>query len=323
MDVHRSFAQIAVVEDGICRDEGRIGVRPEELRAWAAGLRPDDEIALEATTNSDAIATMLRPLVRRVVVSNPRKTRAIAEAKVKTDKVDARILAQLLRTDFLPEAWIAPKEIRDLRSLLRHRASLVRVRTSLKNRIHAVLADEGLKADGETLWSDKGQAWLATVSLRPMHRSVVDDCCGLLDAVAIPIARLEADTHRLAKDDPRVDALCQLRGVGVLTAMTLVSEIGDISRFATARKLCAWAGLIPTVRNSDTKVRHGHITKAGPAAVRWILAEASYQARLFPPFAQPFESIAKRRGRRIANVAISRKLLCRCFHILKAVEAAR
>jgi transposase len=197
------------------------------------------------------------------------------------------------------------------------------VRTALKNRIHAVLADEGLKADGETLWSDKGQAWLATVSLRPMHRSVVDDCCGLLDAVAIPIARLEADTHRLAKDDPRVDALCQLRGVGVLTAMTLVSEIGDISRFATARKLCAWAGLIPTVRNSDTKVRHGHITKAGPAAVRWILAEASYQARLFPPFAQPFESIAKRRGRRIANVAISRKLLCRCFHILKAVEAAR
>ena len=104
MDVHRSFAQIAVVEDGLCRDEGQIGVKPEDLRAWAAEfLRPDDEVALEATTNSDAIAVMLRPLVHRVVVSNPRKTRAIAEAKVKTDKVDARILAQLLAADFCPE----------------------------------------------------------------------------------------------------------------------------------------------------------------------------------------------------------------------------
>jgi transposase len=93
MHVHRSFAQIAVVEDGLCRDEGRIGVKPEDLREWATTLEPDDEIALEATTNSDAIATMLRPLAARVVVSNPRKTRAIAEAKVKTNKVDARILA--------------------------------------------------------------------------------------------------------------------------------------------------------------------------------------------------------------------------------------
>ena len=90
MDVHRSFAQIAVVEDGLCRDEGRIGVKPEEIRAWAETLRPDDQVALEATTNSDAIAMLLGPLVARVVVSNPRKTRAIAEAKVKTDKVDAR-----------------------------------------------------------------------------------------------------------------------------------------------------------------------------------------------------------------------------------------
>jgi hypothetical protein len=102
MDVHRAFAQIAVVEDGLCRDDGSIGIRPEDLRAWAATLERDDEIALEATTNSDAIATMLRPLVARMVVSNPRKTRAIAEAKVKTDKVDARILAQLLRPIFCP-----------------------------------------------------------------------------------------------------------------------------------------------------------------------------------------------------------------------------
>jgi len=102
MDVHREFAQLAVLEDGRLRDEGKIGVTPEALRAWAERLHSDDQVALEATGNSDAIANLLIPLVGRVVVSNPSKTRAIAEAKVKTDKVDARILAQLLAADFLP-----------------------------------------------------------------------------------------------------------------------------------------------------------------------------------------------------------------------------
>ena len=141
MDVHRSFARVAVVEDGVCRDEGRIGVRPEDLRAWALEfLEPDDEVALEATTNSDAIAVMLRGVVGRVVVSNPRKTRAIAEAKVKTDKVDARILAQLLAADFLPEAWVADDRTRRRRRLVAQRTHLVRQRTRLKNRVHAILS---------------------------------------------------------------------------------------------------------------------------------------------------------------------------------------
>jgi transposase len=133
MDVHRGFAQLAVVEDGLVRDEGRIGVRPEALRTWASELRPDDEVALEATGNSDAIATLLTPLVARVVVSNPSKTRAIAEAKVKTDKVDARILAQLLAADFLPPVWLPDDRTRSLRRQVMRRAHVVRQRTRLKN----------------------------------------------------------------------------------------------------------------------------------------------------------------------------------------------
>ena len=140
LDVHRSFAQVAVVEDGLLRDEGRIGVRPEDLRAWAATLRPDDQVALEATTNSDAIAALLSPLVARVVVSNPRKTRAIAEAKVKTDKVDARILAQLLAVDFLPETWVADDQTRRRRRLVARRMHLVKQRTRLKNQVHGILS---------------------------------------------------------------------------------------------------------------------------------------------------------------------------------------
>jgi hypothetical protein len=140
MDVHREFAQLAVVEDGLVRDEGRIAVTPEALREWAASLNPDDQVALEATGNSDAIANLLAPLVGRVVVSNPSKTRAIAEAKVKTDKVDARILAQLLAADFLPPVWLPDERTRSLPRQVTRRAHIVRARTRLKNQVHAILA---------------------------------------------------------------------------------------------------------------------------------------------------------------------------------------
>ena len=140
MDVHRSFAQIAVVEDGICRDEGRVGVTAEALPEWAAPMAPGAADVLEATTNSDAIVMLLTPLVARVVVSNQRKTRAVAEAKVKTDKVDARILAQLLAADFLPPVWLPDDRIRMLRRLVHRRTHLVRQRTRLQNQVQAILA---------------------------------------------------------------------------------------------------------------------------------------------------------------------------------------
>jgi transposase len=170
--------------------------------------------------------------------------------------VDAATLAQLLRADLLPEAWIASQATRDLRDLLRHRAALVRLSTCLKNRVHTVLADRGIGED-RGLWTGPGRAWLADLELPSIPRAIVEDCCGLLDALATPIARLEREIYGLAKPDPRVQALMGLPGIGRLTAMTLVAEIGDIARFPTARKLCAWAGLTPQVRNSDRKVRHG------------------------------------------------------------------
>jgi transposase len=144
--------------------------------------------------------------------------------------VDAATLAQLLRADLLPEAWIAPRQVRDLRALLRHRAALVRLSTSCKNRVHAVLADRGVRED-QSLWTGSGRAWLAGLGLPPTPRGIIEDCCGLLDALATPIVRLEREIAALAKPDPRVQALMALPGVGKLTAMTLVAEIGDIGRF--------------------------------------------------------------------------------------------
>jgi transposase len=252
---------------------------------------------------------------------HPSRCKAIASARLKNDKVDARTPAQLLRADLLPEAWIAPQATRDLRALLRHRATLVRLSTSCKNRVHAVLADRGIGED-RGLWTGPGRAWLADLELPPIPRAIIDDCGGLLDALATPIARLEREIHALAKPDSRVQALMGLPGVGKLTAMTLVAEIGDIARFPTARKLCAWAGLTPQVRNSDRKVRHGHITKQGSPWVRGILQEAAQTAKRHPMFATTYAQLAHRRGNNIATVAIARRLLARSFHILKQLEAA-
>ena len=210
--------------------------------------------------------------------------------------------------------------MRDLRALLRHRARLVRYGTSLKTRIHAVLADQGIRVEVPRLWTGPGRAWLDALDLPSLQREIVKDLLVVLGALMVRVKRLERDIRDLAEPDERVTALQKLPGIGLLSAMTLVAEIGDIDRFATARKLCAWAGLTPQVRNSDRTIRHGHITKQGSAWVRWVLGEAAQVAKSKPPFSMTYASIAKRRGNNIATIAVARKMLARCFHILKEVN---
>jgi Transposase IS116/IS110/IS902 family len=162
----------------------------------------------------------------------------------------------------LPEAWIAPQPVRQLRALLRHRASLVRLGTQLRNRIHAVAADFGYDRPG-SYWTGPGRGWLAELDLPPVSREIVTDCLASIDALAPLIERLDGELHQRAKADQRVKVLKTLPGVGEFTALVLLAEVGDIGRFASARKLASWAGLTPTVRGSDLTVRHGHIWKAG------------------------------------------------------------
>ena len=224
-------------------------------------------------------------------------------------------MAQLLRADLLPEAWIAPPEVRQLRALLRHRVQLVRLRTLLRNRIHAVLADHGHDRPGGC-WSGLGRAWLASLELPAVSREVIEDDLALIDALQQPIDRLDWEVHQRAKADPRVKVLTQLPGVGPFTALIILAETGDVSRFGSARKLAAWAGLTPTVRGSDRTVRHGHISKQGSAWLRWILCEAAQTAKRHPEFAASYQAIARRRGKKIATTAIARKLLTRAYHLL-------
>lgn len=246
---------------------------------------------------------------------HPTRCKAIAAARLKNDKVDAAILGQLLRADLLPEAWIAPPATRQLRALLRHRAGVVRLRTLLRNRIHAVLADFGYDRAG-SYWSGVGRDWLATLALPQVSRDIVEDCLALIDGLDCLVDRLDAEVHQRAKADPRVKLLTTLPGIGEFTALVILAEVGDLTRFGSARKLASWAGLTPTVRGSDLVVRHGHISKQGSAWLRWILCEAAQTAKRHPDFAGTYQAISKRRGKKIATTAIARKLLTRAYHLL-------
>jgi transposase len=236
---------------------------------------------------------------------------------------DRLLLAALSRR--LPRArWAAffvTPAVRQLRVLLRHRIQLVRLRTLLRNRIHAVLADHGQDRAGGC-WSGPGRDWLAGLDLPAASRQVIEDCLGLIDALQAPIDRLDAQVRAHAKADPRVSVLTRLPGVGPLTAPVILAEIGDIGRFGSARKLAAWAGLTPTVRGSDRTVRHGHISKQGSTWLRWILCEAAQTAKRSPEFAATHQAITRRRGKNIATTAVARKLLTRAYHLIAAVDNA-
>jgi transposase len=319
MDVHRAFAQIAVVEDGLCRDEGQIGVTPEALRAWADTLEPDDEVALEATGNSDAIANLLMGRVARVVVSNPKKTRAIAEAKVKTDKVDARILAQLLGADFLPPVWLPDDRTRRLRRMVARRTHLVRQRTRLKNQVHAILARNlAPTCPVSDLFGNAGRHWLGQQVLPVDERRSVEALMRQLDFHGDELRIVDRDLAVEALQDPAVARLMTIPGIDAIVAMSIVAAVGDFSRFPSPDRLVSYMGLNPKVRQSGSAPAvHGRITRAGRAHARGMLVEAAWSAARAPgPLRAFYKRINARRGFQVAVVATARKLTVLCWHLV-------
>jgi len=194
LDVHRDFAQVAIWQGGQVRQAGTFATTPEGVREFAAGLGPADEVALEATGNTWAIATLLACRAGRVVVSNPAKTRAIAEAKVKTDKVDAEILAQLLAADYLPSVWLPDAETNALRRQVLRRAHIVRQRTRLKNQVHAILARNLVpRCPAADLFGIKGRAWLAAQDLPPDEQAAASALLRQLDFHGQELALIDTD----------------------------------------------------------------------------------------------------------------------------------
>jgi transposase len=317
IDVHRKRSQVAVVDEcGKVLANRNVPNGVEPILGVIGGLPPGTPAAFEAAFGTGWLVELLEDYGFAPHLVHSLRCKAIASARLKNDKAGAAILAQLLRADLLPEAWIAPPQVRQLRALLRHRVALVRLRTLLRNRIHAIVADYGYDRPGGGYWSGPGRAWLASLPLPAVSRELVEDDLGLIGALEGRIERLDWEVHQRARSDPRVKVLTQLPGVGPFTALVILAEVGDVSRFGPARKLASWAGLTPTVRGSDRVAHYGHISKQGSVLLRWALCEAAQTAKRSPQFAASFQAIARRRGKKIATTAVARKLLTRAWHLL-------
>jgi transposase len=269
IDVHRKRSQVAVVtDDGQVEFNRNVVNGSQPMLRLIGGLPAGTPVAFEAACGQGWLTGLLEDYGFDPHMVHPLRCKAIASARLKNDKAGAAILAQLLRAGLLPEAWIAPQPVRQLRALLRHRASLVRLGTQLRNRIHAVAAGHGHDR-AASYWTGPGRGWLAGLDLPPVSREIITGCLAFTGALAPQIDRPDGEVRARAGADPRVKVLTALPGAGQFTALVMLAEIGDITRFASARKLAGWAGLTPAVRGSDLTVRHGHISGQGPAQQRW------------------------------------------------------
>ena len=326
LDVHKRVVQAAILSDkGDVLLEERFDCSREALEDFVKRrLEKEDVIALEATTNTWGVVDVLAPLVKRVVVSNPMKTKAIAEAKVKTDKVDAVVLAQLLRTDFLPDVWRPNQHTRELRHLTTRRASLISDRTRLKNRLHAVLHQRLIHCPEKNLFSKKGLAWLKALPLDAAGRATLDSDLALLDSVEKQLTALQPTIAAKARPDERTKLLMSLPGVDVTVAVALLGALGDVSRFPTGDAAASYLGLVPSTYQSADNTYHGRITKQGSAHARWLLVQAAQHVAKHPgPLGNFFRKLAARKSRNVAIVAVARKLVVIAWHMLKKNEPYR
>ena len=328
IDIHKHYLMIGGIDA-----QQRIVLPPRkvELHRWldwaAANLRTTDAVVLEATTNAWTIYDQVVKLVGRAVVVHPAKVKLIAEARVKTDRVDVLTLAKLLRADMLPEVWVPPTHVRDLRALLSHRRRLVVLQTTAKNRLQSVLHRLNLKPPKGELFAHKQRGWWDELELSTTERLRVDQDLATLAHVKAQIQTVDAELRRLSTSEEwaeQVPYLVQLPGIGLLTAMTLLGAVGDITRFGSAKQLVGYAGLGAGVHASGKTHRDKGITKQGRRDLRFVMVEAARAAvQTHPYWKREYEQLARRIGEAKAVVAIARKLLIVVWHVLMAKSADR
>ncbi len=326
LDIHKRVVQACVLDQaGQCVAQHRFNLTRHSLLEFAQQqLTADDRVAVEATTNTWAVVALLKPHVAEVVVSNPLATKAIASAKIKTDKVDARVLAQLLRCDFLPRVWEPDQATQEIRRLTSRRASLVSDRTTVKNRLHSVLAQRLLTYAGPDLFAKAGLAWLHALAIDPEGRQLLDSDLRLLASVETEITHIEKMLIPKAYTDPRVKLLMTLPGVDYTVAQTVIAALGDIGRFPDGDHAAAYLGLVPSTKQSADRCYHGPITKHGNGHARWLLVQAAQHVGKHPgPLGVFFRRLAKRKNRNVAVVAVARKLVTIAWHLLTKNEPYR
>ena len=318
IDLHRRHSVIVRQTDAgerlsavrILNDPDSLALRLEE-----AGEHP--EVVLEATYGWYWAVDALQAAGATVHLAHPLGVKGFRYRRVKNDVRDASDLADLLRMNRLPEAWIAPPATRELRELVRYRAKLVALRSGLKAQAHAVLAKAGVLIAVSDLFGVEGRQRLARVPLGAAYAQRVSSLLELIDVLDTHERRFAEQIAGQLRGHRGYEAIQQLPGVGPVLGAVFVAEIGDVHRFADPSRLCSWAGLTPQHRESDTVVRRGHITKQGSKLVRWAAVEAIQRQPAGTKISVDRKRIESRRGKNIAKVAAARKLLILVYYGLR------
>jgi len=311
VDAHRSSSQITVVDErGHVLKRKRVPSTGAGVRSALGRYRQPLKSVLEASYCWGPMYDWLDEVSQEVILAHPAKVRAIAEARIKTDKIDSEMLAHLLRADLIPEAYAPSREVRAVKRVLRQRLFLVRVRTMLKNRVTALLAQHGIERPAVSdLFGRKGLAWLQGVDLPwPDDRLLAEDL-DLVEVLNARIASTEDLIRDLAEGDEAVGWLKSVPGIGKFFSVLVRYEVDAITRFRSPKKFASYTGLVPSTYASGDRQVHGRLTKQGNKHLRWALVEAVTPAICHSPWLRRYyERIKRRRGAKDARTATARKL---------------
>jgi transposase len=325
MDLHRRRSVLVrMTEDGRKLETARIDNSPAALRTVMTRAGSSPQVVVEATYGWYWAADTLAAAGAEVHLAHPLGVKAFSYRRVKNDVRDAIDLADLLRMGRLPEAWIAPQPVRQLRELTRYRIKLVRSRSSGKDQVHAVLAKLGIPVPCSDLFGAYGSAWLDGLKLPQPYGGKVTSLRQLISWLTAEVTMLDEVIADFLGDWPPYQAVLKLPGIGPVLAAVIIAEIGDVSRFPSPGHLCSWAGLTPRHRESDVKVARGHISKQGSPILRWAMVEAIQHQPAGSPPRELKDAITARRGeeaRNIAKTAAARKLLTCVYYAMRDGEA--
>jgi len=325
LDIHKHYVMVGGMN---APQEWVIRPRRVEMaffHTWAvSNLVPGDAVVIETTTNVWDIYDIVAPLVTRTVVAHARAVRQIAEARVKTDTEDIKRLLRLLIADIVPEVWVPPAHVRELRGLIAYRNRLVKTSTMVRNRLHSLLHRHNLILPESGL---RDREWWKAQTFSTLEKLQVHQELDLLEQVEHSRAEVDNELAKMSTGKvwgQQAARILQLPGLGVIVTMTILGAIGDITRFDSPKKLVGYAGLGAGVHDSGKEHRDKGITKSGRKELRWALVEAAWRAvRMSPIWKARFEALKKRKGASKAIVAIARKLLVVVWHVLSGEETDR
>jgi transposase len=325
IDLHKSFGYWTLLDSSKKKIfQGKIPTTKNDTLLALHNLPVDThdiQAGIEPVSQWGWFAEVLESKGVEVTLIDPSKTKLIAASKLKHDKVDSEIIADLLRTDFVAKAYLAPQEVRDLRELVRWRMFFVKMRRGFKNRCHSILWKHGLESPLSDLFGKRGREWIKKQEFHKMYREEIESLLHMIDTLNIQITSLDLLVKEKAGQDERAMLLTTIPGIAEPTALTIVAEVGDFERFKSPEQLASYAGLVSSSRSSGGKLRFGHITKRGSPYLRSIMVEASCQVRPKSGYLYTFyERIKEKKGAKIAHTALARKMLTIMWYLIKKKE---